>query len=167
MEINKSEIVELSISSSKDNHDREEMIWTTKIECIFNHWALECKELSKKHNKQGRRHKCLYHSFGIPSVVIPVFMASINQLLGDQHEVSIIVNSIGFLLTGTITGIMTFLNFSSKYEKHFYTEIRYNELYTDIQSLLIKPKRNRIAADVALEQYKLRFEHINEYAPDL
>jgi len=158
---------EHSISSSQDNLDREEMLWTSKIEQIFNHWALECKELGKLHNSYGRKHKCLYHMFGIPSVVIPVVMASVNQILGDDNDVSIILNSIGYLLTGTFTGITTFLNFSSKSEKHYYTEIRYNELYTDIQSLLIKPKRNRIAADIALEQYKLRFEHINEYAPDI
>ena len=159
-------IPEYSKSHSRDNEYREEMVWTTKIETIFHHWSFECKESAKKHNQFARRNRCFYHLFGIPSVIIPIVMASVNQVLGDEHESTVIVNSIGYLLTGTFTGITTFLNFSSKYEKHFYTEIRYNELYTDIQSLLIKPKRNRIAADVALEQFKLRFEHINEYAPD-
>jgi len=158
---------ENSISSSQDKLDREEMLWTTKIEQIFNHWAFECKEFGKLHNKFGRKYKYLYHSFGIPSVVIPLVMASVNQILGDAHNVSVILNSVGYFLTGTLTGITTFLNFSSKSEKHYYTEIRYKELYTDIQTLLIKPKRNRIAADIALEQFKLRFEHINEYAPDI
>jgi len=160
-------IIDYSRSISNDNENREEMIWTTKIEKIFLHWSLECKESAKKHNQYAKRTRCYYYLFGIPSVIIPVVMASVNQVLGDKHETSIIINSVGYLLTGTFTGISTFLNFSSKYEKHFYTEIRYNELYTDIQSLLIKPKRNRIAADVAIEQFKLRFEHINEYAPDI
>lgn len=158
---------EKSESESEDNKNRIEMLWTNKIESLFRHWAAECKDNAILHNKTAKKKKCLYRTFGIPSIIIPLCMASFTQLYSDDHYYSLYVNSIGYLITGTLSGINTFLNYASQYEKHYYSEIRYQELYTDIQSILIKPKKDRQPADVLLEKIKLRFEHINEYAPDI
>lgn len=155
-----------SESKSKDRNDRTEMLWNNKIETLFHHWAMECKTKAKEHNKQAKRKKILYRCFGIPAVIIPITMASTNQLMGEDSHHSKIINSIGYLLTGALTSINTFINYAAQYEKHYSTEVRYMELYTDIESILIKPKKDRQPADVVLERYKLKFEHINEYAPD-
>ena len=154
--------------SSKDTTNRVEMLWNNKIESLFRFWADECKENSEKHRKASRKNKILYNVFGIPAIIIPIFMSSVNQFYEKQStEVAILVNSIGYFLTGMLTGINTFVNYSSLYERHNNSEYRYNELYTDIQSVLIKPKRDRIPADVCLETFKLKFEHIKEFAPDI
>lgn len=166
--INPFSIEDMDESSSKDVSNRVEMLWSSKIESLFRFWAEECKENSEKHRKASRKNKILYHAFGIPSIIVPIFMSSVNQFYEKQStEVAIIVNSIGYFLTGMLTGINTFVNYSSLYERHNNSEYRYNELYTDIQSVLIKPKRDRIPADVCLETFKLKFEHIKEFAPDI
>ena len=100
-------------------------------------------------------------------MIIPIAMASFTQLYSEDHYLNPVINSIGYLVTGTLTCINTFMNFASLYEKHFFTEIRFNELYTDIQSILIKNKRDREPADVVLERIKLKYEHICEISPDL
>lgn len=155
--------------SSKDATNRVEMLWNSKIESLFRQWAIDCKENSELHRKASLKNKMLYYTFGIPAIVIPIFMSSTNQFYETKSstEVSIIINSVGYFLTGMLNGVNTFVNFSSLYERHNNCEYRYNELYTDIQSVLIKPKRDRIPADVCLETFKLKYEHIKENAPDL
>lgn len=156
-----------SESSSKDRNDRNEMLWNNRLETLFIHWAMECKEKAQKHNDEAKRKKILYRCFGIPAVIIPITMASANQLMGEDTYHSKLINSIGYLLTGALTAVNTFINYAAQYEKHYSTEVRYMELHTDIESILIKPKKDRQAADVVLERYKLKIEHINEYAPDI
>ena len=146
---------------------RGEMEWNSKIESLFRHWATLSKENAKKHNIAAKRKKILYRVFGIPSVIIPLIMGSINQIYEEHTDIAIIVNSLGYLISGTLSGINAFMNFSGQYEQHYNAEIRYNEIYTDIQSILIKPQNDRIQADVSIERYKLKIEHINENAPDL
>lgn len=154
-------------SKSHDNTQRIEMLWTNRIEYLFEDWAAQSKEFAKQHNILAKHKKCLYRSFGIPAMIIPLAMASLNQIYEDNTEISIITNSICYLLTGTLSGVNTFFNFASQYEQHYYSEIRYKELYIDIQGLLIKPKKDRPPADVSIERYKLKFEHINENSPDI
>lgn len=157
----------MTISVSEDDDTRKEMLWSTKLEALFTHWACECKDNAKEHNRIAKQKKCFYRLLGIPAIIIPLCMASFGQIYSDSHDYTIYVNSIGYLLTGTLTGINTFINFAAQYEKHYYSEIRYIELYTDIQSILIKSKKDREAADICLERIKLKFDHINEYAPDI
>lgn len=156
-----------SLTISKDTINRIELRWNDKIEYLLRHWALQCKELAKQHNKQAKYKRFMYRLLGIPSVIIPLCMATVSQLYDEGHDIEKLVNSLGYLLTGTLTGVNTFLNFAGQYEKHYNAEIRYNELYTDIQSILIKPKRDRMQADVCIERYKLKLEHANEVSPDL
>ena len=170
--MNETEIDEYStsqsgVSKSKDSPNRIELLWSNKIEYLFEDWATQSKEFADLHNKAAKRKKCLYRSFGIPAVVIPILMASINQVYEKHTDIAIITNSMGYLLVGTLTGINTFINYASQYQKHYYSEIRYKELYIDIRSLLIKPKKDRPPADVSIVKYKLKFEHINEFSPDL
>lgn len=156
-----------SLTVSKDTINRIELRWNERIEYLFRHWASQCKDLADQHNNQAKYKRCMYRVLGIPAVIIPLCMATITQLYDDGDETAKLVNSLGYLITGTLTGINTFINFSGQYEKHYNAEIRYNELYTDIQSILIKPKRDRIQADVCIERYKLKLEHANEVSPDL
>jgi hypothetical protein len=156
-----------SESSSKDRNDRNEMLWNNRLETLFIHWAMECKENAKQHNNEAKRKKLLYRCFGIPAVIIPITMASANQLMGEDSYHSKLINSIGYLLTGALTAVNTFINYAAQYEKHYSAEVRYMELHTDIESILIKCKKDRQAADIVLERYKLKIEHVNEYAPDI
>ena len=156
-----------SKTTSSDRKDRSEMLWNSKLELLFHHWALECKDNAIRHNLEAKRKKILYRLFGIPAVIIPITMASMTKLIEEDSYHATLINSIGYLITGSLTAINTFINYASQYEKHYNTEVRYMELYTDIESILIKPKKDRQAADVVLERYKLKLEHINEYAPDI
>ena len=150
-----------------DNKNRNEMLWSNKIEYLFEDWATQSRELSQQHNKAAKHKKCLHRSFGIPAVVIPIAMASVNQLYEKDEYIATIVNSIGYLLVGTLTGINTFINYASQYQRHYNSEIRYKELYIDIRSLLIKSRKDRPPADVSITRYKLIFEHTNEISPDI
>lgn len=154
-------------SQNSDDKHRREMLWSNKIEYLFEDWAFQSKELSIKHNKAAKHKKCLHRSFGIPAVVIPIVMASINQLYEKDEYIATITNSIGYLLVGTLTGINTFINYASQYQRHYHSEIRYKELYIDIRSLLIKPRKDRPPADVSITKYKLIFEHTHEISPDI
>jgi hypothetical protein len=167
MDVIPTENTESVQSSSLDNPDREEMLWDSRIETLLKGWGDECKEKSESHNKAAKKKKCLHRSLAIPSIVVPLFMAAINQMYSEDVELSVWINSIGYFLTGSLTGVNTFINYASQYEQHYIADARYYELYTEIESVLVKKKKNRVQADVVLEQIKNKYEHLNKTSPDI
>lgn len=154
-------------SSSVDNNNREEMMWDSRLETLMKGWGDECKEKSEAHNKAAKKKKCLHRSLAIPSIVLPLFMAAINQVYSEDVELSVWINSIGYFLSGSLTGINTFINYASQYEQHYIADARYYELFTEIESILVKKKKNRVQADVVLEQIKHKYENLNKNSPDI
>lgn len=86
--------------SSKDDEHRVEMVWTTKIES--------------------------HYFISVPTIIIPLTMSTVNQFF-TQAE-SELINSVGYLVTGSLSGINTFLNLPSQYQQHYDCEARYDEL---------------------------------------
>lgn len=147
--------------------EREEMAWNEEIENLLKKYCVECEKVSLKHDIASKRKKKLYYSMSIPSIIIPLLMGFSNQFFGDTHEYSLYSNSYGYLLTGIVTGLSTFLNYGGKYIEHSVASNRYSEICFEIENLLVKKKRFRQAADLVLEKYKNKIEALNKYSISL
>lgn len=151
--------------SSKDDEHRVEMVWTTKIESLFEAWQDDCRSKAVTHNQRAKTKKAYHYLLSLPTIVLPLTMSTINQFFTEAQ--SEVINSVGYLITGSLSGINTFLNLPSQYQQHYDCEARYDELAVEIESILIKPKKDRVQADVQLESVKNRYEYLNKTAIDL
>ena len=144
-------------STSKDDMERFEMRWNKKIEALLEEWCAESIERSNQHYKKGKCKQCSHYLLSIPTIMLPFLVVTANIIYDDYF-----INNLGHVCSGMLTGIATLINLPSQYEQHFNADSRYEELSTEIQSILVQPKRNRVQADVTLEHIKNRFEYINK-----
>lgn len=154
-----------SLSSSQDDEHRVEMMWTSRIESLFEQWREDCVHQAQCHNQRAKRKKCNHYLLSLPTIILPLTMGTVNQFFTETE--SELINSVGYLMTASLTGISTFLNLPSQYQQHYDCEARYGELAVEIESILIKPKKDRVQADVQLESIKNRYEYLQKTSIDL
>ena len=77
------------------------------------------------------------------------------------------MNVTGLIVVGSLNIISGYLNPGGKEEAHKDFESLYNELAVEITSELIKPQKNRQAADVYVQRIMDRFNNLNARAPDV
>ena len=142
-------------TSSEDDTTRREMMWTSKIDELFLKWKEECEESAKQHAFMGRMKKICYYTLATPCIVLPFCMGAMNL---DDDQIYTTAN----FITSGITAFSTFINFSQQYTEHYDCETRYQELAIEIDAILVKPKRDRLQADVQLEATKNRLEYLNK-----
>ena len=163
------ESVRLKVNSKSDSSEelsdisREEMKWNSKNSDLLLKWSLQCSEASEAHGKAAKKFKMLYGWFGLPPILIPIALGILQPYLNDLS----IVTSILMVLTGSLSGISTFFDFSQKRSKHEASENSYNELFLKIEAILAIPRRNRNAADVTITEMLFRLNALNAQAPPL
>jgi len=150
-----------SNKSSEDDINRKELLWENREEIQILKWK-EIMILKKNnHNNNGKLNKKLYYIFGIPTIIIPLILGSLNGVV-ELNEITftflMIANSI-------VAGLNTFMNFSKKSRLHFEFSSKYAEVIVDIDKELSIPKAHRLAADVFIEQIVCKFNSMNNYAP--
>ena len=142
--------------------------WCADVERLMNKWCSDCKERSFIHAKRASAKKRFYRILSIPSIIIPIAMASFSQLYSACNNFEAqFVNSVGYLLTGSLAGVSTFLNFGSQYAQHAQYEILYYELGTEIECILAKPSAFRGHADMVLINTRLKYDALNKGSPDV
>jgi hypothetical protein len=144
------------------------MEWTEGIDLLLHKWRVECDEIGNKHNKAHVKKKRLHRIISIPTILVPVIMASIGQLYNICHDYEAqVANSMTYLVTGTFGGLATFLNYGRAYEAHSQSEVRYHELRNEIDTILIKPMESRGSPTLAIEYVRSRLELLNKTSPDV
>lgn len=157
----------LDITSNSLDIDRPEMKWDNKLEEKLLEWLELCKQISVEHTKMSKKRKSCYYMMSIPSILIPLFMGFSQQYFGEGHEIYPLISSSGYLLTGSLTALNTFLGYGSKYIEHQVAAGRYEEIMYEIDSILIKPKKFRQPADVCMERIKNNIESLNKFSINL
>lgn len=151
-------------TSLSEDIDRIQLKWTDDIEDKLEEWSKHCHNTSKLHTKASKIKKSIFYVLSIPAILVPLIMSFTNQFYGDDHVYSKYINSFGYLIVGTLTGVNTFLNYGGKYIEHEVACNRYNEITLEIESILIKKKKYRIEADVTIEHIKSKIECLNKFS---
>ena len=142
--------------------------WCKDVEELMKKWCSDCSERSVIHANRASAKKRLYRILSIPSIIIPIAMASFSQLYSACNNFEAqFVNSVGYLLTGSLTGVATFLNFGNQYAQHAQYEILYYELATEIECILTKPSAFRSHADIVLINTRSKYDALNKGSPDV
>jgi hypothetical protein len=147
--------------SSEDNPQRKELLWEKREEVLLLKWKDETKTKGLQHHKKGGINKKLYYLFGIPNIIIPLVIGSLNGVV----ELGTLTLTCLMIASSIFAGVSTFMNFSRKSQLHFEFDAKYNELAVLIEKELSIPKAHRIAADVFLEKVQQKFNSLNNYAP--
>jgi len=154
-------------TSSNEDTDRVEMKWTDDIEIKITEWSEKCEKIAILHEDASKRKKRLHYGLSFPMIIVPLIMSFSNQFFGDEHIYSNYINSFGYLMVGTLTGLSTFLNYAGKYIQHEVASNRYREVILEIEAILIKKKKYRIPADVSIEHIKSQIECLNKFSISL
>jgi len=162
-----SEEEQIRIISDSTDIDRVEMKWSSNLEKKLQDWMELCKDISLAHSKMAKKRKRCYYVMSIPAILIPLFMGFTQQYFGEDHEYYPLISSTGYLITGSLTALNTFLAYGAKYVEHEVASNRYEEVMYEIDSILIKPKKHRQAADVCMERIKNNIESLNKFSVQL
>ena len=147
--------------SSLDNLSREEQLWEKRTENLLRDWVKNMEYSIIHHRQKALTNRSLYRAFGIPSMLIPLVLSGFTGIVPiDDLGISLCL-----MTSGVLSGISNFMNFGKQMAVHFEFEAHYTTLCTDIEVCLSKPKKNRIAADVYIENIRSRYNNLNQNAP--
>lgn len=107
-----------------------------------------CDVKKKQHEQAGYYFKNRNTLWGLPAVLIPTIMAPISVLIDENTDVGIYINAGAFLLTGIITGVMSFFKYGEKMTNHFNFSSKYADVISDINLELMKSRQFRVQLDV-------------------
>jgi hypothetical protein len=142
--------------------------WCEEVETLMRKWCSSCSERSLLHATRAGQKKRLFRMINIPTIIIPIAMASFSQMYSACNDFEArLVNSLGYLISGSLAGVGAFLNFGNQYAQHAQYEILYEELHTEIEYVLAKPIQFRGSADVMLVDIRLKYDALNKASPDL
>ena len=146
-------------SESSDNSKREELLWESREEELINKWKADCHDKSKCHNVKGKKFKKLHALFSVPAMLVPIMTGSFQPYMNGLTMTSLM------FLSGILSGVTTFFSFAKKQEQHLLYENLYGKLANEISSEMIKPRRNRIAADVYIQKILSEYNELGGSAP--
>ena len=151
--------------SSQDDEERRELLWSSKIEKLIVKWKESCVELSKKHNQMAKIKKHGHYILSLSCTILPFCTAFVSQILTDD-SLNTTKTTILFV-SSCLSAINTFLNYGKAYTEHSFASCKYVELVHEIDSILVKPKADRMQADLQLEIIKNRYELLNKTCIDV
>lgn len=149
-------------NNSTDDDNRRELLWEDREENLIMDITRKCEAIAIRHHIKGAVSKRLYAFWGVPGIILPVVVASLNEYLEEKYYASVA------MLTAAICNtIGTFFNYGKMSQKHFDIAGKYEELSQEVQMEMCKPKRHRIACDVYLQKTVSKFNNLNSNAPNL
>jgi len=151
--------------SSQDDEERRELLWSSKIENLIQDWKESCAQLSEKHTIVGKRKKQGYYVLSLFCIILPFCTAFLSELL--PNDILSTSKTIILFVSSCLSALNTFLNFGKAHAEHNFASFKYAELIHEIDSILVKPKADRMQADLQLEIIKNRYELLNKTCIDV
>jgi len=151
------------------DYERREMSWTNQIEERLTLISEEASDKSIQHTRHAKCKKKLYYISSTVSIIIPfviTFVNAINDTQQYKHNFELF-NIVLIMISGMVNGLNTFFNFGKKHSDHDIAATRYEELKTEIDTVLIIKRRYRHPADVTLKNFTNNIESLNKYSISL
>lgn len=146
----------------------DEETWTDDNEKLLRQWMAESQKLSRRHSEKAINNQRLYNLWGLPSIFIPLVMSGLTGMYSPcENEWVTVVSMVGFVLSGTISGVLNFFKYGHKTELHFASSIKFAELATDIETELARSIPHREDIKVFTVQTKMKRSQLIEGAPNI
>ena len=147
--------------SASEDIDRIEGKWNDRSELLLTKWIKHCKLSSELHQKKGKKFKCLYTVFGLPSMIIPLTIGILEPYLKHYD----LVISLLMILSAICSGVATFFDFSKKKMNHLHYDSLYADLALNIEKIMATSKAHRQPVDVTMVEIMMKLSEINKNAP--
>lgn len=135
--------------------------WSDKHEKYLQEIKNDCVIKSKQQLMKYHRHKRYYYALGIPNIVIPLSLSSLNPLFHNLNY----INIGGSAVSSILSGLSTFFNVGSSMQKHLEFKNKYDDIINDIDVILLKNKKFRTPPNITIEQIKNKYENTNNLCP--
>ena len=152
-----------SNSSSIDNQNRIEGLWTKRLQTQLRDWGDTVADNAKGHNSGAKRNKIKARVFGIPGPLATLFIGFIQPYIAGYD----LLFAILLAIAACWSGINVACDFSGTRQKHHDAESKYGKLKLKIEGILACPKSNRQAVDNVMLETRLTMSQIAGEAPDL
>lgn len=160
----------LTIINEEDRVEKRslgEEEWTEYTVELVKKWRTLAEEASKAHTKTGLKKKSMHVKTALPSIILPLCFAPLSSSsLSDKNGFEY-ANMTAFILSGCLSAINNFFNYSGLHEKHMNFSAKYGDLVTTIDYELAKQKKYRRPPDEMLTYVQVRLDSLNAQAPDL
>lgn len=143
---------------------RSEESWSEENTRLLLSRLTELKKQSKIHNICGYKKKKLNVYIGLPATIIPIVMASLSSLFQNVENFKY-VEVVMYIISGILSGTMSFFNPKASMERHFQYESKFSDLVTDIETELAKAPKFRCPSDVFNLKIQLKMDSLLENAP--
>lgn len=128
------------------------------------YWQRCAKKGYEDHKRVANLVKMKNNIFGIPPIIIPVFMVMVSQLSPGDEPVSA---SVGFGLAGLASLLYTYLGLGSRMQQHLSCAAQYEEIASRIQFELVRRADNRRPVDLFFTEISVKMQILNRDAPDV
>lgn len=156
------EMSRVARADSKAAAPRLEMPWSRETEAELENMKVQCDDLMVQHDRARRKARCMWITFGLPSMIIPLVTGGAGSYITAENEW---VRSAALILTATNSALLQFFNFSEKRGLHNEAAGKFDELGDLIHLEIHKPRDFRLACDVFMERVFTRFQTIKATAP--
>ena len=154
---------ESTSSTSIDDLERVEMLWTSRQENLLKAWMTTINDLSDKCIKKGGTLKRLYHICGIPASITPIILGGLSSTILTTYP---LVMSVLLIVSGCMAGVSGFMDYGRKSQQNYDYASRLVELSIEVDTILHKSKRGREPCDVILERVKQRYIALKNVEPN-
>ena len=151
-------------SNSSEDYSRDEEKWTKRHNEFLQKLCDDSKNACIKHNISSKRKLYYYRALSLPTMIIPIITAGINEYISDNYKYI----TTSFMVLSSGCGLInTLYNFGKSSQQHNEYAGKYSDLCQEIAYVLCRSKKNRIACDVSMQKYIYKTQSLNSNAPML
>ena len=151
-------------SNSSEDFSREEEKWTKKHNEFLQKLCDNSKDACIAHNIACKYKLYYYRVLGIPTMILPIISAGINEYISDEFKY---ISTCFMILSSGCSLVNTLYNFGKGSAQHNEYAGKYSDLCQQIEYTLCRSKKNRIACDVSMQKYIYKTQSLNSNAPML
>lgn len=141
--------------------------WSKYTVELLSKWRDQAHEASCAHAKTGLKKKGLHVRTALPSILIPLCFAPISSSSLSDEDGFKYANMAAFIVSGSLSAINNFFNYSALHEKHMNFSAKYGDVVTTVDYELAKQEKYRRPPDEMLTYVQVRLDSLNAQAPDL
>jgi hypothetical protein len=142
--------------------DRVEVRWSPKIQDHLSKISADARAKGEIHGRFAAKYRVIHRWSSIPGIIAPLICSALVELsIPNVYIVTML------LISACATGASSFADLGSLSNSHEIFEGKYLQLSLDLDTINVIPKMNRIAADVAINEGRLRMGHLLDTSPPI
>ena len=153
----------LENSATGDDIPRQEEAWSDRNENLLKAWAKEWHTRATLHEESRVFWKRVSYILGIPNATIPLIAAAIWEKIPSNEKDTIAPVTFGFC--GALSALVNMLKASETATEHHHAQQLYQDLLSDVETILSQERAYRTDADVTVQSFKMRSDSLLHSSP--